>query len=468
MGVFIIIFLTALGALFSGVYGSMKFARYVAIFGVILALVCSYFPELAFFHQYDLMVKFDLNAALYTRIALFLTLLIFILGDFALINHSSHASEMYALILFSLCGAILLFSFTNLIMVFLGIEILSIPLYVLAGSRKNDLRSNEASLKYFLMGSFATGFLLLGIAFVYGSTGQLDLHMIQSNLEGLKNNAGNSSMALVGILLILSAFAFKVSLVPFHMWSPDVYQGSPSWVTAFMSTVVKMAGFYGLYRMFSISFLQFAPTWLTVVGVLLIITLILANVMGLAQSNSKRMLAYSSISHAGYLALIFFGNNISSAQNLAFYLLAYGLANIAVFTALIYVEKTKGETSFGAFSGLSKNTSLLSFAALVGMFSMAGIPLTAGFIGKFLLFSQAINGAAYLVFIAIIGSTLSIAYYLRLGMMMYFRPQVEDAVHVKTPFTYSFVALVALAGILILGIFPDAFQIFNAGFINLK
>ena len=357
--------------------------------------------------------------------------------------------------LVALCGGIILFGYQNLVMLFLGIEILSIPLYVMAGANKTDLRSNEASLKYFLMGAFATGFLLFGIALIYGSTGSFDLYKIHDfSIANPKH-----ILFVMGVVLMLSALAFKVSLAPFHMWSPDVYQGSPSLITAFMASVVKISAFYGLFRLMTIGFSGVTKEWINILGVLVIITLFLANVMGLAQSNAKRMLAYSSVSHAGYIALVFFGSNALSTYNMAFYLFAYSLATLGVFMCLIYVEKLKRETSYEAFKGLAQNEPILATTAAVSMLSMAGIPLTAGFMGKFALFSQAMNGAAFLVVVAVLGSAISIAYYLRLIVSMFFVKETSFRSSEKVSLTYNIIGVVLILVIIALGIFPDLFAI---------
>ncbi|GEJ45695.1 NADH-quinone oxidoreductase subunit N [Chryseobacterium sp. ON_d1] len=453
MSVLIIVFLTAVIALFSGVFEQGKFARYIGILGLIIALYVSFMPECSFFDHYKHMYEYSGNTALFTKISIVTTLLLFFLGGFAFSNHRSHQSELYALMLFALCGGIILFGYQNLVTMFLGIEILSIPLYVMAGANKTDLRSNEASIKYFLMGAFATGFLLFGIAFIYGSTGSFDLYKIHD--FGVAN-PGNV-MFILGVLLILCALAFKVALAPFHMWSPDVYAGSPSLITAFMASVVKISGFFALFRLMTLGFTGVTHEWINVLGVFLIITLLLANVMGLAQTNAKRMLAYSSVSHAGYIGLVFFGMTSLSTYNLAFYLFAYSLSTVGVFMCLIWVEKLKRETSFGAFKGLAKTEPLLATAAAISMLSMAGVPLTAGFMGKFALFSQAMNGAAFLVLVAVLGSALSIAYYLRLIIAMFFFKESTFKSSEKVTLTYNIVAVAVIVLIIILGIFPDFF-----------
>lgn len=323
----------------------------------------------------------------------------------------------------------------------------------MAGSNKTDIRSIEASMKYFLMGAFATGFLLFGVALVYGTAGSFDIYKIHD--FGVKNT--KDLMFIMGAVLMLCALAFKVSLAPFHMWSPDVYQGAPSLITSFMASVVKISAFYAFFRLMTICFAGILPSWINIIGVLLIITLFLANAMGLAQTNAKRMLAYSSVSHAGYIAMIFFGITNVSTYNLAFYLFAYSLATIGVFMCLIWVEKVKRETSYNAFRGLAKTEPLLAVTASISLISMAGIPLTAGFIGKFGLFSQAIQTAPFIVLIAVLGSAISIAYYLRLIIAMFFFKETTFKTSEKVTLTYNIVAVFIIVAIIALGVYPDLF-----------
>ncbi|MDY3547595.1 NADH-quinone oxidoreductase subunit N [Riemerella anatipestifer] len=455
MSVLITIFITAVIALFTGVFNQGKYARYVGILGLGIALYVSFLPDCTFFEKYNAMFSYSANTALFTKISLVVTLLLFFISGFAFSNHRSHQSELYALMLFSLCGGIILFGFQNMVTLFLGIEMLSIPLYVMAGSAKTNLRSVEVSMKYFLMGAFATGFLLFGIALIYGSTRSFDLATI--HLFGGTHGA-TSKMFLLGIVMMLVAMAFKVSLAPFHMWSPDVYQGAPSLITGFMASVVKIAGFYAFFKVMTLAFIGGFSMWINIVAVLIILTLILSNIMGLTQTNAKRMLAYSSVSHAGYIALIFFGFNSLSAYNLAFYLFAYSLATVGVFMCLIWVEKIKREASFEAFNGLAKTEPLLAVVASVSLLSMAGIPLTAGFIGKFNVFSQAISGnATVLVIVAILGSALSIAYYLRLIIAMFFYQESSFKTSEKVSITYNIVAVVLVLLLVAMGVYPDLF-----------
>ncbi|KUY30915.1 NADH-quinone oxidoreductase subunit N [Elizabethkingia ursingii] len=455
MTVFIIIFITAVLSLFAGVFNQSKFSRYIGILGLLIAFYVSYMPDCSFFLKYDNMYLYDGPARLLTQISIVVTLLIFFLGGFAFNNHRSHQSELYALMLLSLCGGITLFGFKNLVTLFLGIEILSIPLYVMAGANKTDLRSIEASMKYFLTGAFATGFLLFGIAMIYGSTGSFDLIEIHK----FSLQSGKNPMFILGFILMLCAMAFKTSLAPFHMWSPDVYQGAPSIITSFMATVVKISAFGALFKLMVIGFAGTYGNWLNIMGSFVIITLLLANCMGLAQTNMKRMLAYSSVSHAGYIGLIFFGMNETSLEKMAFYLLAYSLSTIGAFLTLIWVEKVKREVSYNAFKGLAKTEPLLAIVATVSLLSMAGIPLTAGFVGKFSLFSQAMNGAAFLVLVAILGSALSIAYYLRPIIAMFFFKETTFKTSEKVSLTYNILAVVITIAIIVLGVYPDLFNI---------
>ncbi|MHA6696254.1 NADH-quinone oxidoreductase subunit N [Chryseobacterium sp. A321] len=453
MSVLIIVFISAIAALFSGVFNQGKYARYLGIAGLLVALYVSYLPEPSFFLKYHSMYEYGANTALFTKLTLVITLLIFFLGGFSFNNHRSHQSELYALMLFSVCGAIVLFGYQNLVTIFLGIEILSIPLYVLAGASKTNLRSNEASVKYFLMGCFATGFLLFGIALIYGTSGSFDLYQIHQYAIEYPSNL----MLIMGVIMMIAAMGFKVALAPFHMWSPDVYQGSPSLVTTFMMSVVKIAGFYALFRLMTIAFIGVYDQWFNILGIMVIITLLLANTMGLAQTNAKRMLAYSSVSHAGYIALIFYGLNSLSTYNLAFYLFVYAIASVGVMLCLIWVEKLKRETSYNAFKGLAKTEPILAVVATVSLLSMAGVPLTAGFMGKFSLFAQAMDGAVFLVLVAILGSAVSIAYYLRLIMAMFFFKETTFKTSETSSLTYKIVALFVIAVLIALGVYPDLF-----------
>ena len=444
MSVLVIVFLTGVLTLFS----KGKWANNIAILGTLGALIVSFFSEISFVDSYQKMFWFDEHATLLTKITLVVNVLILFLGDFALYRHKNHRSEMYALVLFSLCGGFLLFGFQNIMVLFLGIEILSIPLYVLAGSEKTNLRSVEASVKYFLMGAFATGFLLFGFALLYGSVGSFDLETISQ----FSQKQGGNTKFILGAIFVLGAMAFKVAMVPFHMWSPDVYYGSPTWVTLFMASVVKIAGFYTFLKLMNIAFIGIREDWLLILYGMISLTLLVGSFLGLVQDDVKKMLAYSSIVNVGYIGLVFFGVDENSAQNLAFYLLAYSLANIGVFMGVIWVEKYKESTFYHSFNGLAKSQKLLVLTISISLLSMAGIPFTAGFMGKLGMFLPAVKESLFLVILAVLASVVSVAYYLRLIMAMYFRKEENEQFTPKLNFSYKLIAILVIVLTFILGV----------------
>ena len=444
MSVLVIVFLTGVLTLFS----KGKWANNIAILGTLGALIVSFFSEISFVDSYQKMFWFDADTALLIKITLIVNLFILLLGDFALHQHKNHQSEMYALVLFSLCGGFLLFGFQNIIVLFLGIEILSIPLYVLAGSEKTNLRSVEASVKYFLMGAFATGFLLFGFALLYGSVGSFDLETISQ----FSQKQGENTKFILGAIFVLGAMAFKVAMVPFHMWSPDVYYGSPTWITLFMASVVKIAGFYAFFRLMNIAFIGIREDWLLVLYGMISLTLLVGSFLGLVQDDVKKMLAYSSIVNVGYIGLVFFGVDENSVQNLAFYLLAYSLANVGVFMGVIWVEKYKESTFYYSFNGLAKSQKLLALTISISLLSMAGIPFTAGFMGKLGMFLPAMKDSLFLVILAVLASMVSVAYYLRLIMAMYFQKEENEQFTPKLNFSYQLIAILVIVLTFILGV----------------
>ena len=444
MSVLVIVFLTGGVTLFL----KGKWANNIAILGTLGAFIVSFFSEITFGNSYQKMFWFDADTALLIKITLIVNLFILLLGDFALHRHKNHWSEMYALVLFSLCGGFLLFGFQNIIVLFLGIEILSIPLYVLAGSEKTDLRSVEASVKYFLMGAFATGFLLFGFALLYGSVGSFDLETISQ----FSQKQGENTKFILGAIFVLGAMAFKVAMIPFHMWSPDVYYGSPTWVTLFMVSVVKIAGFYAFFRLMNIAFIGIREDWLLVLYGMISLTLLVGSFLGLVQDDVKKMLAYSSIVNVGYIGLVFFGVDENSVQNLAFYLLAYSLANIGVFMGVIWVEKYKESTFYHSFNGLAKSQKLLALTISISLLSMAGIPFTAGFMGKLGMFLPAVKESLFLVILAVLASVISVAYYLRLIMAMYFQKGGNNQFTQKLNLSYQLIAIFVIVLTFILGV----------------
>ncbi|MBL7829360.1 MAG: NADH-quinone oxidoreductase subunit N [Saprospiraceae bacterium] len=454
MTALLILFFTALIVLFAGLSKKRSALQPIALVGSLLALGGVFAgPPPGWNDMYPNMFVFDNFALAFSAVAILSAALIFGLSGWGFRNLNATLGDNYGLILFSLCGALCMFSFTNLVMLFLGIEILSIPLYVLAGSRRDDLRSNEAALKYFLMGAFATGILLFGIALVYGSTGSFDLATINRVLS-----AGSASPMLlnVGILMIVIGLSFKVSAVPFHFWAPDVYTGSPNLITAFMATVVKTAGFAAFFRLFSVAFAPAIAVWSLPVAVVAGLTMTLANTTALFQTDFKRMMAYSSISHAGYLLLAILAIGEPGADRaLLFYLLSYALATICAFGAFIVVSEPKNDGSFAAFNGLAKNNSFLAAVLAISMLSLAGIPPLAGFFGKYFIFSAAFAKYPWLVVVAVINSAISIYYYFKVIIAAYFtKNESSDEEVVHAPGSIRLTVALGLLLTIVLAVMP--------------
>lgn len=374
-----------------------------------------------------------------------------------LARHSIDRPEYYALMLISTAGMMVMVSSPNLMVIFLGLEIMSLPLYVLAGFMRSNLKSVEASAKYFFMGAFASAFLLYGIALVYGGTGTTDLRQIfmSSGIAMSKNQL----YLMIGAAMILIGFAFKIASFPFHMWVPDVYEGAPTPVTAFFSIAPKAAGMAALLRIFMIGFGTVFADFQPLFWILAFFTMAVGNILALMQDNVKRMLAYSSIAHAGYLliALTAGGNDAVSAA--LFYLLAYAFFNMGAFTILIIIEnKSGGSNHIDTFKGLASRHPWLSVFLALFMFSLAGFPPTAGFFGKFYLFSAAINsGLVWLVVVAVLNSLISVFYYLRPVKAAFF-DRVEDEDRKPVMGALVTVAIIITAtGTLVLGLFPGYF-----------
>lgn len=438
--------------LFLGLYKANKAILPVTVIGLLaalgLALAQWNVPAVT---QYHGMMLFDKFAIIFSGVTIVSTILIVLLsGDyFERISH--HVAEYYAVMLFSLAGIIVMLSFHNLTMLFIGIEIMSVSLYILAGIKKNDFSSNEAALKYFLMGAFSTGFLLFGIALLYGSTGSFDLGKIHDYVVA---NQGNiDPMFHTGILLIIVGLCFKVGAAPFHFWTPDVYEGSPTLITAFMSTVVKTAGFAAFLRLFSACFSELSAFWTPVLLGITVLTLFIGNITAIYQQSFKRMLAFSSISHAGYLLFAIVALGSASTNSVFMYATAYSIASIIAFGALILVQQQSGNDNFDSFNGLAKTNPFLAFVVTVAMLSLAGIPLTAGFIGKFFMFTGALSAAhIWLVIIAVVNAIISIFYYFRVIVAMYFRTGNENKLAV--PGYFAFVLGIAALATIVIGVCP--------------
>lgn len=454
MGAIITLSLLGILVLYLGLYKAKNALLPVSILGLLLALGFeAYYWNVDAEPLYSGMVIFDHFSLSFSMLCIALTILILLLSKEYFKAISNNIAEYYTLILFSLTGAILVCSYHNFAMLFIGLEIMSVALYILAGIRRNDKASNEASLKYFLMGAFSTGFLLFGITLLYGSTGSFDLAAIKQHI--IDNPTGISPMFYGGILLLLVGLCFKVGAAPFHFWTPDVYDGSPILITTFMSTVVKIASFAGFLKLFSMVLVPLNEFWTPVLLTVVIITLFIGNVTALMQTSFKRMLAYSSISHAGYMLFAILSIGANSASGILAYSTAYGLASIVAFGGLILVKRQIGTDHFESFNGLGKRNPWLAFSITIAMLSLAGIPLTAGFIGKFMMFSNVMNDYhTVLLILAAINAAVGVYYYLRVVVHMYFmKSEAEETVSMPVNFQVVFIVAVILT--IVLGVYPD-------------
>ena len=361
-----------------------------------------------YFHD---MIILDNFSIAFNISMIIITILIFLFGVDYYETMEFHVAEHYALMLFALTGAFLMTSFSNLIMLFLGIEILSIPLYVLAGGKKYSYRSNEASFKYFMLGSFATAIFLFGIALVYGASATFYLPEIKTYIAQF--NGHLPPMLMVGLLFILIGVAFKIAAAPFHFWSPDVYEGAPTLVTAFMATVVKTAGFAAFYRLLGMGLLPLPPQLEKALWVMTGLTLLIGNLGALKQTNFKRLLAYSAISHSGFLMLAMLSQHNSSASVLLYYTFVYSLATVPLFIIFILMKRASdGLEDLTIFRGLFKQKPWIAVPAIVLLMSLAGIPPTSGFMAKYQVFVLSISQGILLTSIfAIIMAIIGVYYY---------------------------------------------------------
>jgi NADH-quinone oxidoreductase subunit N len=362
--------------------------------------------------------------------------------------------EYYALILFALLGAMLMASGGDLLIIFLGLEILSLAQYILAGMRHNVLKSSEAAMKYFLLGAFATGFLLYGIALLYGATGTTNLAGIVTAIR--EGGLANYPLMTIGMGLLVVGFGFKIAAVPFHMWTPDVYEGAPTPITAFMSTGVKAAAFAALARVFVTALGDLQGSWAPIFWGMAVLTMTVGNLAAIAQQNIKRMLAYSSIAHAGYLLIALVAAGPVGLTGLLYYLLAYTFMNLGAFAVVVALEQREDRyLQLDEYSGLGFRYPLLGVAMALFMFSLSGLPPTAGFMAKFYVFSAAVEqGYIVLTVIGVLNSLISLYYYLRPIVFMYMEDAKTDVPAMQLdPFLIAALVLTML-GTIQLGLFP--------------
>jgi len=398
---------------------------------------------------YNNMIVVNKFSVAFSSLFIVLTIFLIALGHSFYENHQTKLSDYIAIKIFLLSGAVAMVSFGNLAMFFLGIEILSISLYVLAASNRLNIKSNEAGMKYFLMGSFASGIILFGICMIYGAMGSFDI----VEISDMSQSAELPIWFPIGIVLMTIGMLFKIAAVPFHFWAPDVYEGSPTLTTALMSTLAKVVAIATLYKLLAGMNADINYSFQIVVVIISIASMTVGNIMALRQVNVKRMLAFSGISHAGFMlmALLSLAN---SAGSLLYYTTAYALSGIAAFSVILYVCKNRENEDIVNFHGLGKTNPLLAAILTGSLLSMAGIPIFAGFFAKLALFSQTIQ-AGYLVVVifAVINSIVSVGYYFKLILAMYTKESNEA--RTGKPFLIYAVAIISILLNIILGLFPS-------------
>jgi len=435
--------------MFSGILLKQRSTiRGLALAGLFISIVLNVM-ELYGFHLFRInitnMMHFDRFSLFFNTLSMGCTFIFFLLSAKEMEKVGVGYADYFALIFFILCGIILASSFGSLLILFLGIEIISIPLYILTGSDKRNLKSNEASLKYFLLGAFSTGLMLMGITLIYGSSGSFTIDAITTP------ETKPGVLLIAGLLLLMFSMAFKVSAAPFHFWTPDVYDGAPTVFTSFMATIVKAAVFIAFIRLFYHAFGDIHDTWKFIIAVITALTLFIGNVTAVFQQSVKRMLAYSSIAQAGFMLMAVLALNSIGSEGILLYTTAYCLSTIGLFAILVKMK----DFTFEGFNGFAKHQPLLAAAAVVFLLSLAGIPLTAGFLAKFYMINAVISsgGFLWLVILAVLMAAISVYYYFRVIQAMYFKEGEAQAMEVSSGFKWviSFVA----ALIVLLGVFPQ-------------
>lgn len=428
---------------------SQRTVRRLALAGMGL-LFLSTVAEMQGFLLYDLDAPEMFSVDRYTLVILSVLsgcgFLYFWLSAEDMASVGSDYSEYFALIFFIFCGFVLVLSFQSLLMLFLGIEIMTIPLYILTGTDKRNLKSNEAALKYFLLGAFSTGLMLMGIALIYGARATF------STAEVIGATGIPVQWLLGGMFLLLFSMSFKVSAVPFHFWTPDVYDGAPTVFTSFMATLVKAAAFAGFLRLFDQSFATMKAVWQPWVGILAMSTLIVGNITAVYQQSVKRLLAYSSIAQAGFMMLGVYGLGTMAKEGMVLYAASYSLATIGMFAVLTRMD----DYTLEGFSGLSKKDPILAGLVTVFLLSLAGIPLTAGFLAKFYMLQAALEAkyGLIVVIVAVLMAAVSVYYYFRVLQAMYFREPQPDGTLPVYPTGFKGALFVIALLILILGVQP--------------
>lgn len=436
-------------------FGQTADLGWLALVGVLLAAVANGWLYGITEVGRDSMVAVD-GFRLFANWIFLLAAALSILISFAYVYRQRlQAGEFYGLMLLATAGMMFMAGARDLIVVFLGLEVMSIAVYALTGFNRRDRKSAEAGLKYFLLGAFATGFFLYGVALVYGATGSTNVAAIGLSVA---NGTASPLLLLLGIVFLTIGFGFKVSAVPFHMWTPDVYEGAPAPVTAFMSAGVKAAAFVAFFRVFMVGFDAAYDSWYPILWWLAALTMVAANLMALVQSNVKRMLAYSSIAHAGYLLVAITAANETAAAGLLFYLLVYTVMNIGAFAIVIGVaHQAEERLQVEDYSGFGWSQPLLGVLLTIFLLSLAGFPGTGGFMGKIYLLQGAADAQLwYLSVILVLTTIASYWYYLRVAWFMWMTDELTERQHalVVAPLPMRVALIASVAVVLYLGFFP--------------
>jgi NADH-quinone oxidoreductase subunit N len=438
-------------------HGKKHLSAYLALAGVLYAMVRSAAQWGMSETGYSGMAVLDNLSTLFNLLFLGSTGVVILLSMPFLRRDNVEHSEYYSLLLFATVGMMILASSLDLITLFLGIEVLSISLYILAGYRRDSDASNEAAMKYFLLGAFASSVLLYGIALVYGAVGTTNLARIAEAAGGAAGSVPEG-LLFAGVALILVGLAFKVAAAPFHMWTPDVYEGAPTPITAFLSAGPKAAAFAAILRVFLVGFGPIQAEWDTILTVIAALTMTIGNVAAIAQTNVKRMLAYSSIAHSGYVLIGVVSGGPTGGTAAVFYLIAYVAMNLGAFAVIVLLEhKGQRGEELRDYGGLGFRYPVIGALLSLFMISLSGIPPTVGFTGKLYLFGAAVqSGHIALAVIGVLNSAISVFYYLRLMVLMYMREAQETMPAIRMPVTLALVLVVTAAATLWPGLFPSA------------
>jgi NADH-quinone oxidoreductase subunit N len=436
--------------MFAGIFISNR-AAYKNIAAVLLLVLLVFnvaesnagFTMVSINTQYFL--HFSKFGLLFNSICIFCTLIYVLLSGSDIEKVGNNVAESFALLFFVVCGIGIVTAYSNLLMLFIGIEILSIPLYILTGSDKRNLKGNEASLKYFLMGSFSTGIMLMGIALLYGTSGTF-------LVEHVAGQQMLSYLEALGMVLIFVALSFKVSAAPFHFWTPDVYDGAPAVFTSFMATIVKVAGFAAFIHLFEGRFGTMGSQTSRLIAIVIFLTLAFGNLTAVFQQSVKRMLAYSSIAQAGFMMFALFALNDAAKEGLLLYAAAYSLATIGIFAVLAKMD----DMTIDGFNGMSKSQPLIAGLVAIFLLSLAGIPLTGGFFAKYYMLAAVVKTGNYigLVIIGVLFAAVSVYYYFKVIQAMYFKDGTITFPAVTSGFKYLLLAVAVM--IVVLGVYPNA------------